>query len=64
MVPDQLPRIVFIRGDRLEGGKRFISSRTGSTIMRADTSGRHGRDHYGMHYKSAQEVTLGDGLLY
>ena len=57
MVPDQLPSVQHIYGgSRLEAGKRFVSE-NGSTITRADCTGRHGVDRYGMRYLNSKEVT-------
>ena len=62
MVPDQLPRLEhFYGGNVLESGKRFVSS-NGSTITRADCTGRHGTNRYGMRYLNSGEVPLGDVL--
>ena len=55
MMADQLPVNTPISdGSRILG--KTYESLFGAKISRADTTGRHNRDHFGMHYLSAREV--------
>ena len=57
MMADQLPVNTPISdGSRILG--KTYKSLFGAKISRTDTTGRHNRDRFGMHYLSAREVGL------
>ena len=55
MMADQLPVNTPISDGSRIAGKTYVSQ-NGSRITRADTSGRHERDRFGMRYLNAREV--------